>query len=328
MTMVSDPAREAAITSTPSYMAPTSAWTRERLTKLAGRSLLYLMLAVGAVIISLPVFWMVLSSLKSNSELHAVPVHILPREPAWNNYTTTWFLSNVSTSFTAGQSAGTRASSVWPRLLANTLLIAAFTLTGTLLSNALVAFGFSRLRWRGRNVLFFVVLASMMLPSQVTMIPQYLIFTKIFKWTNTWYPQIVPAFFGTAWAIFLLRQYMMTIPIEIDEAARLDGCNSLQLFWHVIVPMSRPALGAIAIFTFTNVWNDFFTPLLYVREMQLSNVAVGLSAMRLVGTLFGSAFPRDELSMAAAVMISLPLLILFFIFQKQYIQGIVITGVK
>ena len=284
---------------------------------------MYLTLAIGAVIISIPWTWMILSSIKSNTELHTLPITFLPSEVHLENYIIAFFPS------LGGMRAGmTAATSVWPRLFVNTLFIAACVEVGTLLSSSLVAFSFSRLRWPGRNVLFFVVLASMMLPSQVTLVPQYLIFTKVFQWTNTWYPQIVPAFFGSASAIFLLRQYMMTIPGEVDEAARLDGCNDLQLFWHIIAPLCRPAFGAIAIFVFTFVWNDLFTPLLYIRTGELGNMATGMSSMRSAMSLFGERFPRDELSMAAAVIVSLPLVAMFFIFQKHYIQGVVITGVK
>lgn len=325
MTASSDSATQTALLVSSTAAALARTLRQPRLVKLTSRGLLYCLLACGAVVISLPVIWMVLSSLKSNAELHAVPLTVLPKTIAWSNYVNTWFLGQLGWVGSSGQ-VGT--TSIWPRLFTNTFIIAGFTLAGTLLSCSLVAFGFSRLHWPGRNALFFVVLAIMMLPSQVTTIPQYLIFTKVFKWANTWYPQIVPAFFGSAWAIFLLRQFMLTIPVEIDEAARLDGCNSLQLFWHIIVPMSRPALGAISIFTFNNVWNDFFTLLLYVRDMANGNVALGPSAMRVVGALFGSAFPRDELSLAAAIMVSLPLIILFFVFQKYYIQGVVITGLK
>lgn len=293
-----------------------------KIAKNARRLLLYLALLIGALIISLPWTWMILCSVKSNVELHAVPITIFPKEIHWDNYVTAFYPQS-------GMRIGVKAAtSVWPRLFLNTLIIAFFVEIGTLLASSLVAFGFSHLRWRGRDTMFFVVLASMMLPSQVTLIPQYLIFTKVFNWTNTWYPQIVPAFFGAAWAIFLLRQFMMTIPGEIDEAARLDGCNEWQLFWRVIMPMCRPALGAIAIFTFTWVWNDLFTPLLYVRDAEMGNMATGMAAMRIAHSLFGDRFPRDELSMAAAVIVSLPLIIMFFVFQKQYIQGVVITGIK
>jgi multiple sugar transport system permease protein len=302
--------------STPSSVLPVAKSDAPgKLGKLTGRTLLYVVLAAGAVVISLPWTWMILSSVKSNAELHSLPQLFWPQKWIWDNYIVAFFPPSG-------------AASIWPRLLFNTLVIAFFVEIGTLVSSALVAFSFSHMRWKGRNTMFFLVLATMMLPGQVTLIPQYLIFTKLLQWTNTWLPQIVPAFFGAAWAIFLLRQFMMTIPVEIDEAARLDGCNDLQLFWHIILPMCKPALGAIAIFTFTYVWNDLFTPLLYIRDAELGNMATGMAAMRAGTSLYGDRFPREELSMAAAVIVSLPLVIMFFIFQKQYIQGVVITGVK
>jgi ABC-type glycerol-3-phosphate transport system permease component len=284
------------------------------------RVALYLLVGLGAVAVSLPWAWMIASSLKSNIEIHSFPIRFLPEVPVWKNYWEVIYYGGYNLEIAGG--------SPWPRYFLNTVIIATFVEVGTLIGSALVAFSFSRLRWRWRNKLFFVVLATMMLPAQVTLVPQYLLYTQVFHWGNTWFPQIVPAFFGSAWAIFLLRQYMMQIPVEIDESARLDGCGDWGLFWRLILPMSKPALGAIAIFTFSGVWNDMFTPLLYVRDKELMNVAIGLSNMRTMGSLYGFRFPRDELAMAASVLVALPLILLFFIFQKQYIQGVVITGVK
>jgi ABC-type glycerol-3-phosphate transport system permease component len=301
-------------------------WNADRARMYAGRVVLYLILAVGAVVVTLPVAWMIMSSLKSNVEIHSFPLHFFPAKAVWMNYAEVLYYGWTGPIAEAGTKAA--MNSLWPRYFLNTSIIAVFVLIGTLFSNALVAFSFSRLRWRFRNQAFFVVLATMMLPGQVTMIPTYIIFTRIFHWTDTWLPQIVPAFFGSAWAIFLLRQFMMTIPVEIDESARLDGCGDWTLFWNLILPMSKPALGAIAIFTFTGVWNDMFTPLLYIRKPELMNVAIGLANMRTMGALSGLRFPRDELQMAAALIVSIPLIILFFVFQRSYIQGVVITGVK
>jgi len=311
---------------------------RQRMTDLVwhrmGRVALYATLAVGGMIVSIPWFWMIMSALKSNAELHRVPITILPDELQWGNFHEALFHDVYVRVRNAGLDVDSialadLAQSMWQRLIGNTLIIAVFVIIGTLASSSLVAYGFSRLHWKGRGLMFFIVLATMMLPTQVILIPQYLIFTQIFGWANTWYPQIVPAFFGSAWAIFLLRQFMLTIPNEIDEAGQMDGCNEMQLYWHIILPMTRPALGAIAIFTFGMVWNDLFTPLLYIRNLrELGNVATGLSSMRQITALFGGMFPRDELTMAAALIISLPLVVVFFVFQKYYIQGVVITGIK
>jgi ABC-type glycerol-3-phosphate transport system permease component len=286
---------------------------------------LYGTLLVGAIIISIPWTWMILSALKTSIELHDVPLKVLPAIPQWGNFYTAFFLSPDQG---AGPITSVAQSSVWVRYFFNTLVIAAFVELGTLFSNSLVAFSFSRLQWPGRNILFFAALATMMLPEQVTIIPKYIVFANYFHWVNTWFPIILPAFFGSAWAIFLLRQFMMTTPIEIDEAARLDGCNDFDLYWRIAMPMTKPALGAIAIFTFNYVWNDFFTPLLYIRKETLYNVALGMAAMRNAYSLWGERFPRDELTMAAAAIVTLPPVILFFAFQRQFIQGVVITGVK
>jgi ABC-type glycerol-3-phosphate transport system permease component len=295
-------------------------WTKDRARKVLGKALLYLLIVLGAIVISLPWAWMVASSLKSNIEIHSFPIYFLPEKAVWRNY---WEVI-----YYGGYNQEIAGASPWPRYFLNTVIIALCVEAGVILSSSLVAFSFSRLRWNWRNRLFFVVLASMMLPAQVTLVPQYLLYTKVFHWGNSWFPLIVPAFFGSAWAIFLLRQYMMGIPIEIDESARLDGCSDFGLFWRLTMPMSKPALGAIAIFTFSAVWNDVFGPLLYVRDQKLMTVAIGLSSMRTMGSLYGFRFPRDELAMAASVLVSIPLVALFFIFQRQYIQGVVITGVK
>lgn len=302
------------------------AMTPDRARMIAGRVALYAVMTIGAAIVLLPVVWMVFSSLKSNVEIHSFPIRFFPQKPMWSNFAEVLLYGWNGPVAEVGQAR--EFNSLWPRYFLNTTIIAFFVVTATLLVNALIAFSFSRIQWRWRNRAFFIVLATMMLPTQVTMIPTYLVFTKVFQWQNTWLPQIVPAFFGSAWAIFLLRQFMMTIPLEIDESARLDGCGDWGLFWHLILPMSKPALGAIAIFTFSGVWNDMFTPLLYIRKPELMNVAIGLANMRTMGALAGLKFPRDELQMAAALIVSIPLVVLFFIFQKQYIQGVVITGVK
>lgn len=298
--------------------------SRARTRKVVGRVVLYLAIIVGAIFVSIPWTWTVLSSLKGNIEVHNFPPTILPRVWRFDNYITA-----ISGAYMVKPEGWTNP---WPRLLGNTLFIALCVEIGTLLSNSFVAFGFSRLRWRLRNPLFFAMLATMFLPSQVTMIPTYFVFVKYFHWTNTWYPQILPAFFASAGTVFLLRQFMMTIPVEMDEAARLDGCSDLGLFFRIIMPMSKPALGAIAILTFQYVWNDFFTPLLYIRDPKMMNMAWGIASARMIteGLSGGAAklMTRDELSMAFAVMGSLPIVILFFIFQRYYIQGIVITGVK
>jgi ABC-type glycerol-3-phosphate transport system permease component len=278
--------------------------------KILGRILAYLILSIGALLVSVPWVWMLLTSLKTPADILRIPLTILPTDLMWSNYVEVLFL-------------GSRP--LW-KYVVNTLKVVFWVEIGTLLSNTIVAFSFSRLRWKGRDIMFILVLATMMLPAQVTMIPIFALFTTKLHWTNTYLPLIVPHFFGSPWAIFLLRQYMMTIPKDLDDSAKIDGCSTAQLFARIVVPLSAPVLAVVAIFTFNAVWNDFFNPLLYIEKPQLYTIAqylAAFSAVRAVGQL-----PRYDMLMAASVLSSLPMALLFFFFQRQFIQGVVITGVK
>jgi len=275
----------------------------DRARKIAWRVALYLLLAAGAALFLMPVVWLLLISLKSGAEARAWPPTLFPKQLMWQNY------ANLFRGFALGTGWGCGL----PRWLLNTAIIGVIAEAGGLLANSLVAFSFARLRWRLREPLFILTLATMFLPGQVTMVPTYLLFSQAFHWNNTWFPQLVPAMFATASAVFLLRQYMLGIPVEIDESARLDGCGDLALYWRVILPMCKPALGAVAIFLFSAIWNDMFTPLLYIRKCELWNVAMGVGVGRSLNTAFVAAIPP---------------ILLFVIFQKRYIQGIVVSGVK
>ena len=207
--------------------------------------------------------------------------------------------------------------------LKNTLTIVFLTVFGATLSAALCAYGFARLRFRGRGPLFILLLATMMIPGQVTMIPVYIMFKEL-HWINTYLPLIVPAWFGGgAFSIFLLRQFFQGIPYEMEEAARIDGCGPLSTWWRIILPLSIPALATIAIFTFMGSWNDFMGPLIYVNDTDKFTLALGLN-------LFKGQYGTDtpHLMMAATLVVLMPVLILFFVAQKQFIQGIVVSGVK
>ncbi|MCC7353618.1 MAG: carbohydrate ABC transporter permease [Anaerolineae bacterium] len=288
----------------------TRAWTWMRVRNLLARALAYTILSVGAFVVCVPWIWMVLTSLKTPGDILRIPLTVFPTNWMWKNYVDVF-------------AVGSRP--MW-KYVANTLQIVVFAEIGVLLSNAIVAFSFARLRWRYRDVMFIVVLATMMLPAQVTMIPIFALFTNVLDWRNTYLPLTVPYFFGSAWAIFLLRQYMMTIPAELDDAARIDGCSTVQLFARIIVPLAAPVLAVLAIFTFNGVWNDFFGPLLYIEKVTMFTVAQWLAGFTIVTG--PGQMPRYDLLMAASVLSSLPMAILFFIFQRQFIQGVVITGVK
>jgi multiple sugar transport system permease protein len=215
------------------------------------------------------------------------------------------------------------ALSAFPFLLYtwNTIILCTFTMLGTVLSAALPAYGFARLRWRGRDATFFLLIATIMLPPQVTMLPVFLIFRSL-HWTGTMLPLIVPAFFGSAFYVFLLRQFFLTIPQELSDAARIDGCNELGILYRILAPIAKPALATVALLSFTAAWMDFSGPLIYLHDERTYTLAVGLLAF------MGRHSGDWNLLMAASTVITIPMLILFFFAQRTYIQGIALTGLK
>jgi ABC-type glycerol-3-phosphate transport system permease component len=262
-------------------------------------------LILGAIIVMIPLAWMISTSLKSPEQINKWPPIWIPNPVVWENYI--------------------RALTIFPVplwvFLRNSLLMSLGITVGTVFSNAIVAFAFARLRFPGSRVLFLIVLATMMLPGQVTMIPLFLLFSKI-GWVNTYNPLVAPAFFGSAYFTFLLRQYYTTIPRELDDAARMDGCSTIGLFWRIMLPMSKPALGITAIFAFSWSWNEFLGPLIYLSKLETFPLALALSYLRGTYRVLWSEL------MVVSFIAMLPPLILFFIAQRSYIQGVVITGVK
>lgn len=262
-------------------------------------------LLAGAVIVLIPFLWMLSTSLKPPTQVSKFPPVWIPHPIVWSNYVTALTIFPIP---------------FWI-FVRNSLFMSASITIGTVMSNAIVAFAFARLRFRGSQVLFLIVLSTMMLPGQVTMIPLFILFSKL-GWVNTYKPLIIPSFFGSAYFIFLLRQFYATIPREMDDAARIDGCGILGLFFRIIVPMSKPALGITAIFAFSWSWNEFLGPLIYLSKMETFPLAIALSYLRGTYRVLWSEL------MVVSFIAMLPPLILFFIAQRSYIQGIVITGVK
>ena len=262
-------------------------------------------LLAGAVIVLIPFLWMLSTSLKPPTQVSKFPPIWIPNPIVWSNYVTALTIFPIP---------------FWI-FVRNSLFMSASITIGTVMSNAIVAFAFARLRFRGSQVLFLIVLSTMMLPGQVTMIPLFILFSKL-GWVNTYKPLIIPSFFGSAYFIFLLRQFYATIPREMDDAARIDGCGILGLFFRIIVPMSKPALGITAIFAFSWSWNEFLGPLIYLSKMETFPLAIALSYLRGTYRVLWSEL------MVVSFIAMLPPLILFFIAQRSYIQGIVITGVK
>ena len=263
----------------------------------------YALATTVAVLFLLPLFWMISSSLKPNYQVLEFPPRWLPSPFKWSNYPEA--LTYVP----------------FGRYAINTLIVTVVTIVGHLLSCTLVAYAFARLRAPGKNVLFLILLTTMMLPYPVTMIPVYVGFNRI-GWINTFLPLIVPSFFGAPFYIFLLRQFFLTLPPELEDAARVDGASALQIIWHVILPISKPALAVVAVFTFQATWNDFLAPLIYLHDQSNYTISLGLSFFR------SSYDVRWAFLMAASLVTMLPLLIVFFLAQRMFIEGITLAGIK
>lgn len=265
--------------------------------------IVYAMLIAGSLMFLLPLFWALSSSFKSDYQVLQYPPQWIPSPFRWQNYPEA--LAYVP----------------FGRFALNTLLIAAGAITGNLLSCTLIAYGFARLRAPGKNVLFILMLSTMMLVEPVRIIPMYIEFNKL-GWIDSFLPMIVPAFFGSPFYIFLLRQFFMNIPKELEDAALIDGANRLQILWKVILPVSKPALAAIAIFNFQGVWNDFLYPLVFLHKQTNYTIALGLNFFRSSYTVHWGYL------MAASIVALLPMVVVFFLAQRYFIQGITFTGIK
>jgi ABC-type glycerol-3-phosphate transport system permease component len=269
-------------------------------------------LAVGfAAIAFAPFFWTVTTSLMSLADIMVVPPRVFPTALEWDNYVQVF----VRVPFL--------------RWIANTVQVSVLATLGTLVSATLVAYSFARFRYPGREAFFMVTLATLMLPVEVTLIPTYLLFKEI-GWLDSFLPLIVPFWFGGgAFNIFLMRQFFLSIPYDLDEAARIDGATSWRIFWQILMPLCRPALATMATLGFISHWNSFLAPLIFISSESKYLVAVGLRYFS-SGVTSGQAAsrPQDHLLMGAALMVALPCLILFFLAQKYFVQGIVMSGIK
>jgi ABC-type glycerol-3-phosphate transport system permease component len=272
--------------------------------KILIRILIYILLSVGALLVSIPFLWMISTALKPIGEIFAFPPRFIPSHPLWSNFLI------ALTEYPFGL------------YLKNTLIVTTISTLGTIISCSTVAFSFARLRWPGRDLLFIAALATMMLPEQVTMIPTFILF-RYLGWVNTFLPLIIPAWFARQpFYVFLLRQFFMTIPVELDDAARIDGAGFLDIYLRIIIPMSKPALGIVAILFFQFKWDEFMAPLIYLHDSELFTLALGLRA-------FSSEYGTQwNLMMAASCVFMLPLMITYYLAQKYYVQGIVFTGLK
>ncbi len=272
--------------------------------RVLSRIALYFVLILGACIVTIPFIWTVSTALKTPEQVYLLPPRWIPSPISFANFAKAW------------------TALPFALFLRNTMFVTGMCLIGQLFSASLVAYGFARFKFTGKTALFYMLLGTMMLPGQVTMIPTFLIWRN-FRLIDTFYPLIVPAYLGGgAFTIFLLRQFFMSIPRDLDEAAMIDGCSYFGIWWRIILPLSKPALTTVVIFSFLSHWDEFMGPLIYLQSMEKYTVSIGL---RLFQDQYGAQL---DLLMAASLIHILPCIILFFVAQRYFIKGIVMSGIK
>jgi len=278
--------------------------------ELVGVVLRHLILVVLAFSFLLPFYWMVTSALKDDSQVFTVPPIWIPNPAHWNNFPDAWLQYDFNL------------------YIVNTIVRYAIPVTvATVLASAVVAYGFSRIRWPGRNVFFFLCLMTMMVPFQVTMAPLFIVFKRL-GWLNSYLPLVVPNLGGSAYFIFMLRQFFMTIPEELSDAARIDGANEFGILFRIILPLARPALIVVALFQFMYAWNDYLGPLIYINRTALYPLSLAINALRNILTGVGIAPLAYPYLMAVSTVATAPILIGFFFTQRTFIEGISLTGLK
>jgi multiple sugar transport system permease protein len=283
-----------------------------RLALLSGERLQRLVLYVVAyglaALFLLPFAWAILSSLKSPAEIAIFPPRWLPESPQWSNYVTVWQQVPLG------------------RFYLNTIIVTGSAVVGQVLSSTLVAYGFARFRFPGREALFMLVIATLILPEEVLLIPRFILFRQI-NWLDTYLPLTVPYWFGSsAFSIFLMRQFLRSIPRELDEAAEIDGAGSLRILWSILLPLIAPAMATVALFAFIFHWDDFIHPLIYLRSTEKFTLTLGLRFFQQAAE--SGSEPREALLMAASLLVIAPCIILFFIAQRYFVRGIVMSGLK
>jgi multiple sugar transport system permease protein len=278
-----------------------------RSSRAIGRAVLYAVVLVVGLLFAFPLYWALSTSLKTEAELYLYPPSFAPIGFIWRNYIDV--LTRVP-------------FDLW---FANTLTITLLNVVGSTIAGLLVAYSFARFRWPGRDFVFLLTLGTMMFPAQITLIPTFIMF-KLLGWINTLLPLVIPPFFGGgAFTIFLLRQFIMGLPRDLDEAAVIDGANPLRVLWSVIAPLTKPAIATVAIVHFIQSWNDFLGPLIYLNKPKMMTLAVGL---RYFQSIPHDGKREDQYMMAVVVMTAIPCIVLFFVAQRYFVQGIVMSGIK
>ncbi len=286
-------------------------WSRRRTTSyLIRRTVLYVFAIGGACIYALPLFLMIGTSLKAPMELYVRPYQWFPATPQWQNYVQAW------TAFP------------FTRYLFNTLYVTIMSLTGAVISCSFAAYAFSRIRFPARKIFFALVLAAMMLPRDALFIPTYIIWWRLGA-VGTYIPLWAPGWLGRGLSrIFLLRQFFRTIPVELEDSAKMDGCSAFQRFWSIIVPLSKPAIGVVMIFEFISNWNSFVSPLIYLKDPQMYTLNVGLNMFRDAFMEQFASMPNMHQFMAIATIIIMPVIIIFIFLQRYFVEGIQLSGIN
>ena len=266
-------------------------------------TLKHALLAGSALVMLVPFYWMLISSLKTNPEIFAQPIKWLPDNPLWENYRNAFNYPGFH---------------FWP-LLWNSVYYSGLTMVGTVISSAIVGYGFARFRFPGKNLLFGITVSTLIVPGVVTFIPTYVLFQKL-GMLGTYAPLIAPAFLGNAFWIFMMRQFFLGLPQELPDAARMDGASELRVFWQIMLPLVQPALIVVAVFTLLTTWNDFFGPLIYLSDADKYPLSLGLYAFR------AQRSTEWAMLMAASVLVTLPVILLFAFGQKYFMNGIKTTG--
>ncbi len=266
-----------------------------------GNIILFIVLCLGAAIILAPIAWMICTALKSAPEVAAYPPTLLPEKPLFENFAIAW------------------SKAPFTRYTCNTLIIVFFTIVGGVFSNSFIAYGFAKIDFKGRDFLFNIVLATMMIPGFVTLVPTYVIFSKL-HWVDTYLPLIVPSFFGNAFHIFMMRQFYRTIPNELSEAARVDGAGHFYIWGKLMMPLVKPVMATVALINFKGSWGDFQGPLLYLSDRTKYTLQLGLQVFK------GQATTDWNYLMAVSFLSMIPILVLFFCFQNYFIEGMNVGG--
>lgn len=292
----------------PSGGSLTGSTRKNRIKGEAGfRALIVALLVIGAVLMFAPFAFLISSSFKTETQVFQLPIVWIPNPIRWQNYV--------------------ESLTQKPFLLyfQNTMVMVIFNQIAVLVTSSIVGYGFARINFPGRDLWFGITLATMMLPYYVTMVPQFILFSRM-HWTDSFLPLIVPYFFGGgAFNVFLFRQFFRTLPEDLSDAARIDGCSEFEIYWRIFVPLSTSVFITVAIFTFLGSWNDFIGPLLYINSPEKFTIALGLSTYR---SMLGVGRTRWDLLMAASVAMTAPVIIVFFILQRYFIKGVVMSGIK